>query len=106
MVHGKMNFFESHNRDGINTGLANIRGISPSGESHEHEYTFSITLGGNYVISQPRPWLKISTWADVSCIIKKNKLMLSETGKGADIVYHKEGISNDFQLVMGIGIQF
>jgi hypothetical protein len=106
MIHGKMNFFESHNKDGLDTGLANIRERTPSGEKREHEYTFGFSLGGNYVISQPRPWLKISAWTDIAYIVKKNKLMFSETGKGKDIVYHKEGISGDFQFVVGIGFQF
>jgi hypothetical protein len=106
MIHGKMNFFESHNKDGRNEGLANIRGQSPSGEKHEHEYTFGISMGGNYVISQPWPWLKISAWANIEKKKKKNKLMFSETGTGKDIVYHKEGVSSDFQFVVGFGLQF
>ena len=104
MIHGKMNFFVSHNTDGRNTGWANLQDTTPSGEEDEREYTLAFSLGGNYVIPQPVSWFKISVWAELDCFFKKNKLMLSETGNNEDIVYHKKGWSPDFQFVLGVGV--
>ena len=104
MIHGKMNFFVSHNKDGLNVGLANLTDKTPSGGEDEHEYTLGISLGGNYTIPQPVPWLKITAWTEVDYIFKKNKLMLSETGIDQDLIYHKSGGTADFQFSAGMGI--
>ena len=106
MIHGRMNFFVSHNKDGDNTKFANLKDQTPSGSEDEREQTFGITLGGNYSIPQPVTWVKITAWAEMDYINKKNKLMISETGKGKDVFYHKEGSVSDFQLAMGIGLSF
>ena len=102
MIHGKMNFFVSHNKDGDNSGLANLQDQTPSGSGDEREYTFGATLAGNYTIPQPVSWLKVSAWAEIDYIFKKNKLMLS--GSGGDMVYHEKGGTSDFQFSLGIGL--
>ena len=104
MLHGKMNYFVSHNTDGLNTGYANLKDQTPSGQGDEREYTLAFSLGGNYTIPQSVPWLKIRAWAGLDCFFRKNKFMLSETGINEDIVYHKPGWSPDFQFVIGIGV--
>ena len=106
MIHGKMNFFTSHNKDGNNNGYANLEAETPSGSDDETEQTFSISLGGNYALPQFVSWNKISVWADLSYIVKKNKLLISAAGTGGNIIYHKEGAAHDFQITVGIGISF
>jgi hypothetical protein len=106
MVHGKMNFFISHNSDGLNTGLANLKDKTPSGTANEREYTFCVSLGGNYTIPQPLSWLEVRAWTEMDYIYKKNKLMLSETGTSENMVYHKKGGAADFQFIAGIGVKF
>ena len=104
MIHGKMNFFTSHNKDGDNTGYANLKDQTPSGTGDDREYTIGAFLGGDYTIPQRVSWLTIKAWTDIGYILKKNKLMLSETGTDEGIVYHNNGWVADFQLVVGIGI--
>ncbi|MDR2702042.1 MAG: capsule assembly Wzi family protein [Spirochaetaceae bacterium] len=104
MIHGKVNFFVSHNKDGLSTGPANLKDKTPSGDANEREYTFSASLGGNYTIPQPLSWLELRVWTELDYIYKKNKLMLSETGE--DRFYHKEGGAADFQFIAGIGVRF
>ena len=104
MIHGKMNYFISHNKDGDNSEYANLASHTPGGGEDEHEYTFGASLGANYTIPQPVSWLKIRAFTELDFIYKKNKLMLSETGSGEDIVYHKKGGAADFQFVVGIAI--
>jgi len=104
MVHGRMNFFASHNKDGLSTGNANLKDHTPSGGEDEREYTLAFFLGGNYTIPQPVSWLKIRAWAGFDWFFRKNKLMLSETGINEGIVYNKKGWAQDFQLVLGVGI--
>ena len=108
MIHGKMNYFISHNKNGDNTGYANLTDRTPSGGKDEKEYTFAVSLDGNYTIPQPLSWLKLRAWAELDFICKKNKLMLSGdvTDINEDIVYHKKGWSPDFQFVLGVGISF
>jgi len=106
MIHGKMNFFVSHNIGGDNTGLANLTTGTPSGSDDEREYTFGASLGGNYLIPQPVSAFKLSAWAEVDYFYITNKLMISATGTGTDIIYHEKGGTSDFQFVAGIGMQF
>jgi len=106
MIHGNMNFFMSHNKDGNNTGMANINDNTPSGSEDKKEQTFGISLGANYALPQRVSWHKISIWTNLSYIVKKNKLMISSTGTGENIVYHKEGAAHDFQITVGMGISF
>ena len=106
MIHGKMNFFISHNSGGDNTEYADLNTHTPSGGKDEREYTFGFTLGGSYSIPRPVSWLRIRAWAELDVISKKNKLMISGDGTrtGEDIVYHKAGTSADFQFSVGIGL--
>jgi len=106
MIHGKMNYFISHNSGGDNKKKVDIISHTPSGGKDEREYTLGASLGGNYAIPQPLSWLKIRVWTELDLIVKGNKLMLSETGIGENIVYHKNGIAADFQFVMGVGVSF
>ena len=105
MIHGKMNYFISHNADGDNSSWANLKSHTPGGEKDEREYTFGFSLGGNYSIPQPLSWCKMNVWTEIDCIFKKNKLMLSETGINEDIIYHKNGSVADFQFTVGLGIK-
>ena len=105
MIHGKMNYFVSHNADGDNSSWANLRSHTPSGDKDEHEYTFGISLGGNYSIPQPLSWFKMNVWTEIDCIFRKNKLMLSETGINEEIIYHKKGSVADFQFTVGLGVK-
>jgi len=106
MIHGNMNFFASHNKDGNNTGLANLQDQTPSGSEDEREHTLGISLGASYALPQRVSWHTISVWTNLSYILKNNKLMISEKGTGENIVYHKEGATQDFQVAVGIGISF
>jgi len=106
MIHGNMNFFASHNKDGNNAGLANIDERTPSGTEDERERTLGVSLGANYTFSQHLSWPIISAWSNFSYIVKDNKLMISEEGTGENIVYRKEGLSRDFQVAIGMGISF
>jgi len=106
MIHGKMNFFASHNKDGKNAGLANITDKTPSGTEDEREHTLGISLGAHYTLPQRVSWHTISVWSNFSYIVKDNKLMISAEGMGENIVYHKEGLSHDFQVAVGMGISF
>ena len=106
MIHGNMNFFASHNKDGNNTGLANINDKTPSGSGDEMEQTFGISLGADYALPQRVSWHKISVWTNLSYIVKKNKLMISAEGTGENIVCRKEGAAQDFQITLGMGISF
>jgi hypothetical protein len=106
MIHGSMNFFASHNKDGNNTGAANLKDQTPSGSEDEQEHTLGISLGANYALPQRVSWHKISVWTDLSYIVKKNKLMISAEGTGENIIYHKEGVAQDFQIALGVGISF
>jgi hypothetical protein len=106
MIHGNMNFFASHNKDGNNKGMANLEIQTPSGSDDQKEQTFGISLGANYSLPRFVSWNKISVWTDISYISQKNKLMISGTGKGENMVYHREGMVQDFQVALGMGINF
>jgi hypothetical protein len=101
-----MNFFASHNKDGNNTGLADLNDQTPSGNEAEREHTFGISLGGNYILPQRVSWCKINVWTSLAYIVKKNKLMISAEETGENITYHKEGAAQDFQVTVGMGISF
>jgi len=105
MIHGKMNFFTLHNSES-NTEPPNITAGTPSGGDDEREYTLGVSLGGNYTIPQPVPWLTIRAWTQMDLITIKNKLMISETGMNEDIIYHNSGTAVDFQFSVGIGASF
>ena len=101
MIHGKMNYFTLHNEGG-NENKPSLTDGTPSGDKDEREYTLGFSLGGNYTIPQPVSWLKIRVWTELDLIIKKNKLMLSESGKNLGIFYNKKGGTVDFQFSTGI----
>ena len=105
MIHGKMNYFISHNIDGDNSSWANLITKTPSGNKDEREYTIGFSLGGNYSIPQLQSWFKMSVWTEIDFLYKKNKLMFSETGINEDIIYHKDGGASDFQFTVGLGIK-
>ena len=105
MIHGKMNYFISHNSDGDNSAWANLKSHTPSGDKDEREYTFGFSLGGNYSIPQPVSWFTMNVWTEIDFFFKKNKVMLSETGTNENIIYHKKGGASDFQFTVGLGIR-
>jgi len=106
MIHGKMNFFTSHNKDGNNAGFANMDVQTPSGTEDERERTLGVSLGAHYTFPRRVSWPAISAWSNFSYIVKDNKLMISEDGTGEDIICRKEGLSRDFQVAVGMGISF
>ncbi|MCL2880768.1 MAG: hypothetical protein FWF29_11020, partial [Treponema sp.] len=103
MIHGAMNFFTSHNMSGNNNDYANKTDSTPSGSKDDREYTLGTSLDAQYTIPQPVSFCKLSAWGGISCIYKKNKLMISETGTGAGIIYHLKDAAQDFQFVIGVG---
>jgi hypothetical protein len=104
MVHGRMNPFVSHNGDGNNAGLANLTGSAPSGGKDERELTLGISVRGDYTLPKISVF-EISFWAGADFILKKNKLMLSETGAGEGVFYHNGKTITDFQFVFGAGVR-
>jgi len=106
MIHGNMNFFAPHNKDGNNKGAANLEDQTPSGNADGREQTFSVSLGADYALPRRVSWHKINVWTDLSYIVKNNKRMISEAGTGENIVRVREGASHDFQVTAGMGISF
>ncbi|GHU25350.1 hypothetical protein FACS1894164_14420 [Spirochaetia bacterium] len=105
MIHGNINPWASHNKDGDNSGKANYGGSTPSGANSEHESTFVASLRGNYAIPLPVKWPELSAWAQVDIISKTNKLMYDTTGTIPSVIYHKPGISADMQFSIGMRIK-
>jgi hypothetical protein len=105
IIHGKMNFFISHNDDGNNSGLANLHISTPSGSEGEREYTLGVSLLGKYTLPQKLSVFTLSAWAETDFVIKKNKLMRSGTGTGEAMAFHKKGSAADFQFIIGLGIE-
>jgi hypothetical protein len=105
MIHGKMNPFTSHNQDGDNNELANLAGGAPSGSKDERELTFGISVQGSYTLPKKISIFEVSVWAGADFIVKKNKLMVSDTGIGEALVYHKDGNTADLQLFLGVGVK-
>jgi hypothetical protein len=103
MIHGKLNPLVSHNIEGNNESLANITAHTPSGSSSEQELSFGLSLRGNYTLPKKISVFVISAWAGADIIVKKNKLMLSETGAGEAITYHNGNNAADLQFSIGIG---
>lgn len=104
VMHGRMNPFVSHNRDGNNAGLADLTDHTPSGGEDERELALGISVRGDY----PLPKISvfgISVWAGTDFIIRKNKLMISGTGTGNDILYRSNAVVMDFQFIFGIGVR-
>jgi hypothetical protein len=104
VIHGRMNPFVSHNRDGNNDGLANLTDHTPSGGKDERELTLGISIRGEYVLPKI-PVFGISVWAGADFMIKKNKRMISETGAGDGIFYHNANTVADLQFIFGIGVR-
>ncbi|MDR2110643.1 MAG: hypothetical protein LBP32_04985 [Spirochaetaceae bacterium] len=105
MIHGRMNFFISHNSEGDNTEKANLPDHTPSGGRDQREMTFIASFRGDRKIPQPLSWLNLSTWARLDLITKGNKLMYSRTGIGEDLVYHRGGVSTDLQFTIGLALR-
>jgi hypothetical protein len=105
MIHGKMTPFVSHNRNGDNSGLANITGGVLSGGKEEQELTLGISIRGSYTLPKKLSLFEISVWAGADFIIKKNKLMISSAGVGDGIAYHQDGNTADLQLIFGVGVK-
>ncbi|MDR2246858.1 MAG: hypothetical protein LBE17_09395 [Treponema sp.] len=103
MIHGRMNPFVSHNRDGDNGALANIEGFTPSGSSGEHELSCGVSLRASYTLAKKIGVFTISAWAGADFMVKKNKLMISETGQGEDSMYRIHTAVTDLQVICGIG---
>ncbi|MDR0760474.1 MAG: hypothetical protein LBF74_10270 [Treponema sp.] len=104
-IHGRMNPFVSHNRDGNNGGLANREGSTPSGSNGEQELSCGVSIRGAYTLAKKMGIFTISAWAGADFVIKKNKLMISEAGQGEDIIYHNSNAVTDLQVVFGIGLR-
>ncbi|AEF81359.1 hypothetical protein [Leadbettera azotonutricia] len=105
MVHGKMNPFVSHNKEGNNTGLANLDSHTPSGSTDEQELTLGAMFKGSYGFPKKFLRLTLTAWSELDLLFKKNKLMVSENGTGESLVYHKPGWAGDFQFSLGFGLK-
>jgi hypothetical protein len=105
VIHGGMNPFVSHNRDGNNNELANREGSAPSGSKDEHELSCGVSIRGAYTLAKKLGFFTVSAWTGADFIVKKNKLMISETGQGEDIIYHNSNTVTDLQLFFGIGVR-
>jgi hypothetical protein len=103
MVHGKMNFYLSHNVDGDNSGNANVLDSTPMGGWDDAEKTFAATVGGRYSIPRFLSWLELSVWAELDYIATWNKFMLQNNASSP--VYQKSGFSPDVQVTLGMGIR-
>ncbi|MDR0376420.1 MAG: hypothetical protein LBH70_01365 [Spirochaetaceae bacterium] len=104
VIHGRMNPFVSHNRDGNNNGLANLAGPAPSGSRDEQERTFGISIRGDYALQKKIAVFGISFWAGADFMIKKNKRMISETGPDV-VTYRTNGVVMDLQFICGVGLR-
>ena len=102
-IHGGMNLFASHNRDGNNGDLANREGIAPSGSAGERELSCGVSIRGAYTLAKKVGIFTVSAWAGTDFILKKNKLMISETGQ--DIIYRNGNVVTDVQFIFGTGIR-
>jgi hypothetical protein len=105
VIHGRMNPFVSHNRDGNNNGLANLTGPAPSGSGDEREHILGISIRGDYTLPKKIAVFGVSVWAGADFMLKKNKLMLSEAGMENYIFYHNSNTVMDCQFIFGIGIR-
>jgi hypothetical protein len=105
MIHGKITPFASHNRNGDNSGLADISGGVLSGGKGEQELTLGISTRGSYTLPKKLSLFEISIWAGADFIVKKNKLMISGEGVGEEIAYHQDGNAADLQLFFGVGVK-
>jgi hypothetical protein len=105
MIHGKMHFFISHNEEGNNADLANLKARTLSGSDDERERSFGVSLRGMYPISLPVSFLSLSAWTGLDFVLNENKFMLSGTGRGEGLVYHKAGSTADFQFILGVELK-
>lgn len=105
MKHGKMNFFVSHNEDGINKDFPNILDKAPSGNPEEIETTFIYTLGFDFTVPLNLSFIDMTFYSDLSYISQHNKLVFNPGGTNEKIMTHLSGWTNDLQFTFGMSVR-
>ncbi|MCX7028355.1 MAG: hypothetical protein NT061_12930 [Spirochaetes bacterium] len=95
MLHGEMNFFVSHNKNGDNSGFADYEGSTPSGDKVAG--TLAASLSGEYEIPRLVSWAKARLWAEVDWINRQTYTKSSDS---------YSAWSSDLQATAGCSLSF